>query len=50
MSKNVDPHGARTENLQSTGKVFRVPIWLGLASMARGHQRKHIAQRTYGLR
>ncbi|CAB3624670.1 hypothetical protein LMG26685_00117 [Achromobacter mucicolens] len=33
MSKNVDARGARTENLQSAGEVFRVPIWLGVASV-----------------
>lgn len=31
MSKNVDARGARTENLQSAGEVFRVPLWLGAA-------------------
>lgn len=33
MSKNVDPRGARTENLQSAGEVFRLPLWLGVASV-----------------
>ena len=33
MSKNADVRGARTENLQSAGEVFRVPIWLGVASV-----------------
>jgi len=33
MSKNVDARGARTENLQSAGEVFRVTIWLGVASV-----------------
>ncbi len=33
MSKNVDARGARTENLQSAGEVFCVPIWLGVASV-----------------
>ncbi|CAB3839383.1 MULTISPECIES: hypothetical protein [Achromobacter] len=33
MSKNVDARAARTENLQTAGEVFRVPIWLGVASV-----------------
>lgn len=33
MSKNIDARGARTENLQTAGEVFRVPIWLGVASV-----------------
>ncbi len=33
MSKNVEVRGARTENLQSAGEVFRVPICLGVASV-----------------
>lgn len=33
MSKNVDVRSARTENLQSAAEVFRVPIWLGVASV-----------------
>ncbi|OZI55209.1 hypothetical protein [Bordetella genomosp. 5] len=33
MSKNVDVRSARTENLQSAGDVFRLPFWLGVASV-----------------
>lgn len=33
MNKNHAPRGARTEELQSAGEVFRAPIWLGVASV-----------------
>jgi hypothetical protein len=33
MKKIIDPRGVRTEKLQSAGEVFRVPIWLGVASV-----------------
>ncbi len=33
MNKNNAARGARTEELQSAGEVFRVPIWLGVASV-----------------
>jgi len=33
MNKTSEAHGARTENLQSAGVVFRVPLWLGAASV-----------------
>ncbi|SIT14666.1 hypothetical protein [Achromobacter sp. MFA1 R4] len=33
MNKTYESRGVRTERLQSAGEVFRVPIWLGIASV-----------------
>lgn len=33
MNKTYTSRGVRTERLQSAREVFRVPIWLGIASV-----------------